>query len=176
MKRLMLLFWGTFLILIAITGCNLKQPQTNTVTRIVTREIVVRQTVVVTPERIEMEVCTLMGCDSHLEVKLLGNVPQDFFIEVTAVGYDPQSAHCQNGKTVGQNGSKTQIGMTPICAENAVVFYRFDPDEAIITLRWGEDSIKTEIVHPQYESFFPNGPDCEPECRLGTVDFLLTDE
>ncbi|RME02654.1 MAG: hypothetical protein D6816_10940 [Bacteroidetes bacterium] len=176
MKRLTGLILGIFVIAIGVAGCNENPLQTIPVTRIVTREIVVRQTVVVTIPQIEVEVCHLVGCDNSLTINLLGNVPQEYFIEVKAVGYDPQTAHCQNGKTVNLDENETHSWADPVCAENSVVFFRFDPDEAIITLRWGEDSVKTETIHPQYESFFPNGPDCEPECRLGTVDFLLTDE
>lgn len=141
----------------------------------VTRVIPVTRIVVVTVEAIEVDVCHLIGCADQLTINLVGNVPEDFIIEATAVGFEPQTAHCHQGDTITPDGSKAHI-YDPICEKNSVAFFRFAPDETQITLRWGLDFTKTKTIQPQYDLFRPNGPDCEPECRNGTAEFLLTDE
>lgn len=172
MKHPFSLLVGVFFLAIAVVGCT--QPQIQTIT--VTREIPVTRIVVITAEAVQGEVCRLLGCDSQLTINLIGKVPDDFTIQATGTNSETQTVHCHNGKTIMPNGEARREYYDPACSLKSVTFFKFAPEETTISLRWGLDFVRTRTIRPQYDTFRPNGPKCEPECRIGNAEFVLADE
>jgi hypothetical protein len=55
-----------------------------------------------------------------------------------------------------------------VCLDEGVTFYGFVPDEVEIVVNLGNATI-SQVFNPEYTLWYPNGPECEPELRLGTV-------
>jgi len=58
------------------------------------------------------------------------------------------------------------------CEKGGASFFLWDPEELSVTVYW-QDGHKTANVVPAYKTVFPNGPDCEPECRYGSATIVL---
>ena len=58
------------------------------------------------------------------------------------------------------------------CWDKAVSFQSFSPSELKVSVYWN-DKIKFETIKPVYESWYPNGQGCEPECQISTVNIEL---
>lgn len=100
--------------------------------------------------------CTLIGCESGLEVQLVGAPAAPYRIEASAPGQaSPHIIECTARAPCGPN-----------------VFLRdFTPEVATIRVIVGADAT-TRSVQPTYETVQPNGPGCPPTCRHGkaTID------
>ncbi len=112
------------------------------------------------------QMCTLIGCIETLTVEFQGALPSDFLVEATTPDGSSVQVHCIDGQA---EESATFSGM---CSENSVSFYDFAPDEVTITVTWdgGEFS---QTVRPNYTISYPNGPDCPPGCKAGTVQLQM---
>jgi hypothetical protein len=64
-------------------------------------------------------------------------------------------------------------GVTSNCSPTGVVFYQFAPHSVIVKVI-GPSSTTTATVSPSYATTRPNGPDCGPECTVGTVNVVMT--
>jgi hypothetical protein len=58
------------------------------------------------------------------------------------------------------------------CRDKAVSFASFSPSELTISVYWNE-KVKTKTVKPVYQVYYPNGENCEPECRNSVIDIEL---
>jgi hypothetical protein len=58
------------------------------------------------------------------------------------------------------------------CWDDAVSFASFTPSELTISVYWN-GKVKTETVRPVYESDYPNGENCEPECQGSVINIKL---
>lgn len=58
------------------------------------------------------------------------------------------------------------------CWDDAVSFASYTPSELTISVYWN-GKVKTETVRPVYESYYPNGEYCEPECQRSVINIKL---
>lgn len=97
--------------------------------------------------------CTLIGCESGLEVRL--DAP-------------PSGAYRVEASAPGDTAPRVQT-CDPATACNGRVFFRdFTPDSATIRVVTATDTL-TRAVRPTYQTQQPNGPDCPPTCRRAAV-------
>jgi len=114
-------------------------------------------------------VCTEIGCSNNLNLQLKGNVPKEYDIEVTAPDGATFQAHCVDGQaSVEQSGEQLIT-----CTESrSIAFENFAPEEVLVTLTW-EGGNLIQSFKPAYNTFRPNGPSCEPECKTGLVELYI---
>ena len=99
--------------------------------------------------------CTLIGCDSGLRVFLTGNVPTGGRVSAAADGLTPRTVDCPANRP---------------CSE---MFFRdLTPARVSITVESGGSSI-TRTFNPSYQTFQPNGKDCDPTCRIANIEVSL---
>ncbi len=125
-------------------------------------------TATATPAPVVVKTCTLQGCGYVLAVQLKGQVPGDYFIEAAGEDGKTLTAHCVNGALA----EGTYYDGSPVCAPTEVWFPNFQPKELNVTLRWEEHRI-SRAFEPTYQIFYPNGPECEPACPSGAVEFAI---
>lgn len=101
----------------------------------------------------EPKVCTLIGCTDGLTVALATRPAGAFRIELRVPGvatpyvFDcPDPARCASG----------------------ALFEELTPEAATVTVTTARGSVVRE-VRPTYTTSRPNGDDCPPVCRQGTV-------
>jgi hypothetical protein len=99
--------------------------------------------------------CTLIGCDSGVEVRFSGPVPAVFEIGLTPAGGDERVISCEHA-------------VAGWCVDG-VFFENVTATEAVLHVRWEEGSI-TQAVQLEYERFQPNGPRCGPLCLLSKAE------
>jgi hypothetical protein len=58
------------------------------------------------------------------------------------------------------------------CDGSLVLLWTLTPEELTVTVYW-ESKSKTITAQPVYHSYWPNGPDCEPECRNGGITITI---
>ncbi len=114
--------------------------------------------------------CTLMGCFNGLEITLMPEPPQQYTVRLTTSTGETRSVTCTPGKYEAHFPGSAS---TPyICGEGQVTFIEFTPQEVTIDIAWQGGSFSTSS-DPTYESFKPNGPGCDPECRTGKIQVEL---
>ncbi len=121
-----------------------------------------------TPGVVVVKTCTLQGCGYALHVQLKGQIPDDYSIEAVATDGKTLMAHCVNGALA----EGTYYEGSPVCDSTEVWFPNFQPQELTVTLRW-EGHRVSHTFQPTYQIFYPNGPECEPACPTGTVEFVI---
>jgi hypothetical protein len=117
--------------------------------------------------------CTAEGCGVTLSVALTGNVPDDYVLEASTPDGETMSVHCVGAEGVYPEGHFDRTSY-PTCTSVGVDFVRFSPDRLAIAVQWGDRQVSQDF-EPAYHSEWPNGPACEPECRIGQISFLLPD-
>ena len=99
--------------------------------------------------------CTLlMFCDDVLIVEMEGQLPDEFTLTAEADGEEPRIRECSPSTSCGSTFS----------------FEDFTPSQVKLTFQSVAGSIE-QTFSPDYEVVTPNGPDCPPKCRQGTVHF-----
>jgi hypothetical protein len=141
-----------FLSIILLTGCNLLSN--------------------LTPTALVVKTCTLIGCGNTLSIDLAGSVPQEYFMEVVTPAGEKMDVHCKGETGVYADDHFDHPGYL-MCRANGVDLINFSPEQVTITLRWGADQQSTQTFTPVYWSERPNGPECDPECRIGQVTFQV---
>lgn len=106
--------------------------------------------------------CTLIGCRDYLELTLSHEPPQEYIVQVTSGSGDTMSVTCAPGSI------NATAPLSPTCQAGKVLFYEFAPQEVTIKITWQGGSY-TLTGRPTYTTFMPNGPDCPPECRKGSM-------
>ena len=117
--------------------------------------------------------CTTEGCGITLSVALTGGVPDDYILEAYTPEGEMMSAHCVGAEGIYPEGHFERPSY-PMCTDVGVDFLRFSPDRLTITVKWS-DRQASQAFEPAYQSEWPNGPACEPECRIGQISFPLPD-
>ena len=115
------------------------------------------------PEAEPPQMCTLMGCLDSVTVILEGNLPVDYTLELAPPEGPPVSVHCVSG----ENAEPIQVP-TGRCEESGGTFIEFAPGQVHATLTWDRGSVEADLT-PVYVTTQPNGPDCPPVCRAGSV-------
>jgi hypothetical protein len=102
-------------------------------------------------------VCTLIGCDSGLEIQVNPVPTTPFRVEASALGY-----------------SAVYTQECPDPADCTRIFLpEFTPAVVRIRLIVGADTTFIEATNPEYTEVRPNGPDCPPLCRIGHVTIVV---
>lgn len=105
------------------------------------------------------QVCTLIGCDSGVTVRLASQPAGAIKIEVFY-----------------QGPGSSEPAFVYDCAENClqqVTFRGFTPDHPYVRITYGGLTRGTAVSNVSYTVSRPNGEDCEPECKQGTIDLPL---
>ncbi len=123
-----------------------------------------------TPSPAVIKTCTLIGCSYALIVELKGKIPDDYVMEVTPGEDKTVSVHCVNGSVV----TETRYPTMPYCTSSGVSFLYFQPDVLTVTVAWDNHTL-SRTFHPSYPIAYPNGPECEPACPGGTIEFVIPD-
>lgn len=124
-----------------------------------------------TPEVLVRE-CTTAGCGISLTVSFESEVPADFVMLAQAPDMGTLEVHCINGE--GQYAPDHFQGESyMVCQGDIVEIYNFSPPGITITVNSSAKSI-SEDFNPTYDLTYPNGPDCEPECRVGSIVFSMS--
>lgn len=111
-----------------------------------------------------------MGGVDTLSITLIGFVPEDYIVEVTPPDMDISRIHCIKGSKQDQD-SIHHPGHSS-CRSWGVMFSEFSPEEIAVTVIWDNREI-TQTLKPTYRIELPNGPGCEPECRVGTTEIIM---
>jgi hypothetical protein len=115
--------------------------------------------------------CTVEDCGVTLSIALTGSVPEDYVLEASTPNGEKMSVHCVGAKGVYAEDHFERRSY-PMCKYMGVDFVRFSPDEVTITINWS-DKKASQVFKPLYRVEWPNGPRCEPECRIGQISFQL---
>lgn len=102
--------------------------------------------------------CTLIGCYDTLTISVSG-APAQGTVTVVATALD------------GSSSSKTSncVAASGSCS---VVFTDFAPTAVAIRVTVTAQT-KDLVAQPTYQVVHPNGADCPPDCRAGTVGVAL---
>ena len=101
------------------------------------------------------QVCTLIGCDSGLEIQLVGAPEEPHTVTVTA-------------------GDRTESYTCTDAARCRLPFF-LDFTPTAVTVVYESASVRIERdFEPEYRRFRPNGDDCPPDCLTATVEFRVT--
>lgn len=120
-------------------------------------------------------VCTLAGCDSFLMLRFQSDTFSG--TDYRLVLGDPEAPLLICDQVTGQpNCSEASpwsglYFLDPQTLE--VEVYVGAPPELMVTLTHEGDPLFSDIVRPDYESYFPNGSNCEPECHNALVEIPL---
>lgn len=120
----------------------------------------------------EFKTCTAMGCFVTLAVALEGAIPSDFIVEVSSIEGESFLIHCVDG--IRRDFEVLSSFEAPRCESKGALFFGFVPEEVTVNILW-ESQIISQDFKPSYEIFRPNGLDCPPECRVGSVTVSLLD-
>jgi hypothetical protein len=96
------------------------------------------------------QVCTLVGCESGLEVAVQPAPSGAYSVEVEAAGQATRTVQCTAGSPC------------------ALFFRDFTPERATVRVIVAGDTT-TAAVAPEYRTLQPNGPQCPPTCRRASV-------
>ncbi len=123
------------------------------------------------PASDNLRTCTVVGCGFSLQVELAGSLPPDFILSAAGSTGESASVHCVNGTLVYDAAT---FGSSGMCSQSRVTFLGFAPEQATLTVQWDGGQV-SQSFQPDYETFRPNGPLCEPECQTTTIIFVIPD-
>jgi hypothetical protein len=131
--------------------------------------------------------CTLIGCNDQFQVEIsqagisFPNFAADMVIDgrkasCSAVS-TTTSGGCDSGVTVGLRELVTCTSMIQYCAGTGtyveVLVIAGTPKTVNISLHNGAKIIAERTFQPQYTDYEPNGPGCDPVCKLAMASWSL---
>ena len=128
------------------------------------------ETVLPTPEVIVKE-CTAEGCGTSLMVFFEGEVPPDFVMAAQSQDGAQLEVQCVNGEGDYSPDYFRQESFM-MCQGETVEIINFSPPTFSISVDSSGRSLSQDYA-PHYDLVYPNGPDCEPECRVGSIVFSM---
>ena len=123
-----------------------------------------------TPQVIVKE-CTTAGCGTSLMVLFSGQMPADFVLRAESPDAQPQEVHCMNGEGQYPAGH-FDLDSYMVCQGNGVEIVNFSPTTVMISVE-AQGSSAAQTFTPQYQMVYPNGPDCEPQCPVASIEFEM---
>ena len=123
-----------------------------------------------TPQVIVKE-CTTAGCGTSLTVTFSGQMPADFVMRAQSPDAQAQEVHCMNGEGHYPAGHFERDSYM-LCQGNGVEIVNFSPTTVMISVE-SQGSSAVQTFTPQYKMVYPNGPDCEPQCPVASIEFEL---
>jgi len=113
--------------------------------------------------------CTLRGCVDSLSINVDGNIPDEYSVYVVGSDGEKIGFQCHKGKDYPEPNSL----FMPVCDPSWGFWLRnFSPDVVTITIKW-KDNTFTKTFEPKYVLEYPNGPDCPPGCKVGSIRFSI---
>lgn len=113
----------------------------------------------------EPQACTLMGCIDTLEIRVINPPDLPYWVTVRADGQEFLIA-CE------EETEASEATMGTDCENGVFTLFEFSPEMVSVEIGWAAGGIIIDAT-PEYETFRPNGPGCEPECRSGVVTVEL---
>jgi hypothetical protein len=110
--------------------------------------------------------CTLIGCRDTLDLVFSPEPPLQYSILLTAQDGKTRSVTCIPGTTSAADD------VSAICRNGTVSIYGFTPPGLTVEVTWSEGHYIASF-EPVYETFYPNGRFCPPECRIGRISIEL---
>jgi hypothetical protein len=110
--------------------------------------------------------CTLMGCLDTLTFTLDGEVPEEYTLQLTSPDGLLIEVSCTSGE-----GAETPQGQSGTCGGSGVTL-NVAPSQVHLRLARDGGAIERNLT-PAYQVFQPNGPDCPPACRSGSVTIVV---
>ncbi len=120
-----------------------------------------------TPEPVVVKVCHLIGCGVGLNVTLEGSIPSDFILTAVSSSGEIMEVHCVKGNGIYPKGYFPRDSY-PLCVLGGVDFIHYTPAEVTVTINYNGSGVSSRFK-PIYETYYPNGPDCEPACQKSTI-------
>jgi len=121
-----------------------------------------------------MATCTVADCGVTLSVSFNGRIPEDYLLTAVTPEGQVMSVRCLNG--MGQYPRDYFPRESyPVCTPTGVDFIKFAPDTVTLSLNWEEQRLSAQTFQPVYDTHYPNGPNCEPACRVGQIALTLPD-
>lgn len=160
------------LVTLLFTSCFSPPAQESTATPVIvtTKQFDLYNALTIGPKSIETPeiviTCTCLGCSDTLSINLTGTIPSDYTLTATAPDGTSVQVHCID--EIAQPGEKAKFSIGPVCHCRGAGFFDFAPDTVTVTLKWVDNEI-SQLLEPEYRYERPNGPNCEPECRIGIV-------
>lgn len=109
-----------------------------------------------------VKACTLIGCESGLSISLEGVKPEQYNFQVNTPDQKTYTGNCPSEVFSG----------TYRCEANGFWIGGLQENGLTVTVAWSSNKV-TQVLHPTYQTFRPNGPDCEPECKNGAASIQL---
>ena len=125
----------------------------------------------ISPTRTPVRICTERECGITLTVALGGAVPYDYSLVAQAPDGDRMRIRCVGGKGPYAD-DLSEPTRYAICQSEGVAFVGFSPDRVTIAVS-GDGRTVSKTFRPDYDTVYPNGPDCPPTCRLGHVTLVF---
>lgn len=101
------------------------------------------------------EACTLIGCDSGLEVRFSSAISASTTVTAFSEADGERTVTCASSAP---------------CTE--VFFKNFTPSDVTVTVDLPSGS-RTLNFAPEYSTFRPNGESCDPACRTAEIEMTL---
>jgi hypothetical protein len=115
---------------------------------------------------ITIDGCTELECSDVLRFELTElSISGDYTLKVIAQDTRTLEVYCVGhfSRSEGETGHAE-----PVCSSSGVTLIDFVPKKGTVTITWSDGEI-SQAIEPEYELYYPNGPDCPPECRTGTI-------
>lgn len=113
--------------------------------------------------------CTLIGCSDSLTLDFSRSLAYPYTVDLT--GNSGEAAHITcSAQGPGEISTSGQV--TATCNANSLTVNQFTPRQVSIKLTWPSGSYTTS-TRPVYDTYQPNGPDCQPTCYQATSELSL---
>lgn len=117
------------------------------------------------------ETCAQGNCQDMLFIIIDGKMPENYTVEASDQHGNSVAVHCINDE---QNLRPTQdlydanpVGQS-LCENDGLHLVGFTPDVVDLTLYW-DDHIKSQIVRPDYTTYYSTTNKCNPSCKISVV-------
>ncbi|MFT5141814.1 MAG: hypothetical protein ACI80V_000704 [Rhodothermales bacterium] len=108
---------------------------------------------------ISPKLCTQVGCEDGVVVRLVGDIPESLTLSVSGPGMEARTF-------------ELDCLIYP-CKDVDVAFLPGEtPSEIVVSISSGERQY-TKTFRPQYEEFWPNGSGCPSPCLVARVEIVL---
>lgn len=108
-------------------------------------------------------------CVSGLTIKLSGQKLSRYNVDVSWPGFSGASFECPQQALLVSFGNN----MAPvICDSDHITFIAVGLTEITVTINW-EDGSVTQTLYPNFEVSAPQGPECEPQCSMGSAEMNI---
>lgn len=112
---------------------------------------------------------TFSICVPGLFVTLTGRKLDNYKVTVNGPGFSEVTFECPQVTTLLRFGEN----MAPVdCTSDTIRFITVGVTEITFNIEWDGGSIN-QTYHPTYETFAPNGEQCDPQCPNATIEINI---